>query len=111
MPVERDDPSGKEICTGGTSLPRRGDSTNAALQLNRSGKSFTLFALTTLPVSVSMSAYARSPNTPRSVNSASWSCSPLMDFTGNLHSLATEPTASVMLMCSLLERFSRSVQQ
>ena len=91
-------PSGNRICTGGKSPPRRGGSTNAALQSSRLGKSLTLFALTTLPVSLSMSAYARSPKTPRSVTSTSWSCSPPMDFTGNLHSVATEPTSSLIAM-------------
>src|SRR6266403_1532992 len=92
--------SGNRICTGGKSPPRRGGSTNAALQSSRLGKSLTLFALTTLPVSLSMSAYARSPKTPRSVTSTSWSCSPAKDFTGNLHSVATEPTSSLIAMCS-----------
>src|SRR5216683_3472512 len=91
--------SGNRICTGGKSPPRRGGSTNAALQSSRLGKSLTLFALTTLPVSLSMSAYARSPKTPRSVTSTSWSCSPPMDFTGNLHSVSTEPTSSLIAMC------------
>src|SRR5260370_32929798 len=63
--------SGNRICTGGRSPPRRGGSTNAALQSSRLGKSLTLFALTTLPVSLSMSAYTRSPKTPRSVTSTS----------------------------------------
>src|SRR5262245_62018094 len=49
-------PFGKRICTGGKSRPRRGGSTNAALQSSRLGKSLTAFALTTLPVSLSMSA-------------------------------------------------------
>src|SRR5712664_2610631 len=92
--------SGNRICTGGKSPPRRGGSTNAALQSSRLGKSLTLFALTTLPVSLSMSAYTRSPKTPRSVTSTSWSCSPPMDFTGNLHSVATKPTSSLIAMCS-----------
>ena len=51
-----DVPSGSVICTGGSSPPDRGGSTKAALQPNRSGNSLTLFALTTLPVSASMSA-------------------------------------------------------
>src|SRR5882724_10155778 len=93
-------PSGNRICTGGTSPPRRGGSTNATLQSSRLGKSLALFALTTFLVSLSISAYARSPKTPRSVTSTSRSCSPPMDFTGNLHSVATEPTSSLIAMCS-----------
>jgi len=53
--LRTDVPSGKVICAAGMLPFRRGCSTNAALQPNRSGKSFTLFALTTLPVSWSMS--------------------------------------------------------
>src|ERR1700716_2975641 len=92
--------SGNRICTGGRSPPRRGGSTNAALQSSRLGNSLTLFALTTLPVSLSMSAYARSPKTPRPVPSPFWIFPPAMDFTGNLHSVATEPTSSLIAMCS-----------
>jgi hypothetical protein len=49
-------PFGRSIRTGGTSRCARGGSTKAARHANTSGNSFTLFALATLPVAVSMSA-------------------------------------------------------
>ena len=58
-----DVPFGRSIRTGGISSSARGGATKAARHANMSGNSFTLFALTTLPVSTSISAYTRSPKT------------------------------------------------
>src|SRR3990172_11674934 len=85
-------PLGRSMRTGGSSRPNCGGLTKAARQPNISGNNFTLFALTTLPVSASMSAYPRSPTRPRGVSSATESCSPFMDLTGNLQSPDMDPT-------------------
>jgi hypothetical protein len=49
-------PSGSVMRTGGGCSPSRGDSVNSARQPSIAGPSLGFFALTTLPVSVSMSA-------------------------------------------------------
>src|SRR6266540_2742759 len=43
-----------------------------------------------------MSAYARSPRMPPSATSAASTCSPGIDFTGNLHNAAIAPTVSLI---------------
>src|ERR1700680_387971 len=48
----------------------------------------------TLPVSVSTSAYARSPSSPLPDSSTLVSLSPCIDLTGNRDSVATVPTVS-----------------
>src|SRR5918999_12040 len=89
-------PPGSVIRTGGGSSPARGGSANSARQQSMAGPNFGFFPLTTLPVSASMSAYARSPTTPPSITSAVSSSSPGMDFTGNLQSAAMAPTDSLI---------------
>jgi hypothetical protein len=56
-----DVPFGRSIRTGGISPSARGGATKAARHANISGKSFTLFALTTLSGSPSIIAHTRSP--------------------------------------------------
>src|SRR5204862_8161227 len=70
-------------------------STNAARHASRLGHSFGCFALATLPVSLSRSAYARSPTTPPSLTSTASSSSPSIDLTGYLHSARIVPTRSL----------------
>src|SRR5215207_8817666 len=70
-----------------------GSSINAA----RKSKSFPHFlgflALATLPVSLSISAYERSPASPRSVTYEELSSSHSIDFTGYRHMETTVPIA------------------
>ena len=60
-------------------------------------KSFSHFlgflALATLPVSLSISAYARSPISPPSVSYEEFSSSPSIDLTGYRHMETTDPIA------------------
>src|SRR3990172_6937747 len=87
-------PSGSVIRTGGILLPKRGGSMKAA----RQSKSFAhlrgFFTLATLPLVGSTNAYTRSPRMPRSVMSAAFSSSPIMDLTGYRQRETTEPKTS-----------------
>src|SRR5206468_11720952 len=78
-------PSASSIRTGGSSSSERVASTNEARHASRLGHSFGCFALATLPVSLSRSAYARSPTTPPSLKSAASRSSPNIDLKGKLH--------------------------
>ena len=68
--------------TDGNSRAVSGGSVKAAWHWNRFGQRFGFFALATLPVSESTSAYARSPSTPCSVTAEASTSSPVIDFTG-----------------------------
>src|SRR5262249_33675152 len=89
--------SASSIRTGGSPSSGRVASTNAARQASRSGHSLGCFALATLPVSLSRSAYARSPTTPPSPTSTASSSSPRIDFTGYLQSARIVPTRPLEL--------------
>src|ERR671930_447892 len=90
-------PSGNVIRTGGmlsmSSAGGGGESTN----IERKSKSFPHFlgflALAALPVCLSITAYTRSPTSPRSVTYEEFSSSPSIDFTGYRHIETTVPAA------------------
>src|SRR5918992_6186576 len=95
-------PSGKVIRTGGRIfLPTSCGDDGSSIKAARKSKSFPHFlgflALATLPVSWSISAYARSPTSPRSVTYEELSSSPSIDFTGYRHKETTVPVAVVVV--------------
>ena len=75
-------PSGSVMRTDGSSRAVSGGSVSVAWHWNRFGQRFGFFALATLPVSASTSAYARSPSRPCSVTAEASSSSPIIDLTG-----------------------------
>src|SRR5262245_25584726 len=96
-------PSGKLIRTGGTfeTVPVASDS--VAARANNLGQRRGFLAVATLPSVVSTSAYARSPTSPISSNSAAFNSSPTSDLTGYRQREATGPTSfCVDVMTGLL---------
>src|SRR5947209_1471420 len=84
-------PSGRVIRTGGTFALIRGGSMKVARKSKRVGHFLGFLAVATFPSELSTSAYARSPNSPRSVTSVAFSSSPIMDLTGYRQIEATAP--------------------
>src|SRR6266566_5098669 len=98
-------PSGNVMRTGGTfeTVPVASDS--VAPRANKSGQRRGFLAVATLPSIVSTSAYARSPTSPISSNSAAFNSSPNSDLTGYRHREATEPRSfCIDVITGLLRR-------
>src|SRR5919112_2321246 len=92
-------PSGKVIRTGGMfSATCGGSSIKAARKSKRFPHFLGFLALATLPVSLSSTAYERSPTSPRSVTYEELSSSPSIDFTGYRHKETTVPAAVVAVV-------------
>src|ERR671936_2147624 len=87
-------PSGNVIRTGGILFASSG---GESINIERKSKSFPHFlgflALAALPVCLSITAYTRSPTSPRSVMYEEFSSSPSIDFTGYRHKETTVPAA------------------
>src|SRR5919198_1992922 len=84
-------PSGSVNRTGGSAAPCFGGSTYAARKSKKLPHLRGFFAPATLPLVASTTANWRSPTRPRSVTSAAFSSSPIIDFTGYRQSETTEP--------------------
>src|SRR2546430_23804 len=87
-------PSGKVILTGGMSFTSCSESTNIERKSNNFPHFLGFLALATLPVCLSITAYVRSPMSPRSVTYEELSSSPIIDFTGYRHKDTTVPVAA-----------------